>query len=89
MTASSSKRGLEETLQRHAINDRDQNDEPGMHLLRSIELPKIARVVGDENKIAGAGIAADIPVLPPDAAALRDIAALYGRIPRRRRPGRR
>ena len=39
------------SLQR-AIDDGDQNDETGMQRLRRTETTKIARVVGDEDKVA-------------------------------------
>jgi hypothetical protein len=69
-------------LLHRATDGRYQNDEAGMQRLRRIELPKIARVVGDEDKIAVAGVARDIPVLPARAANMRDVsgfkAALLG-----------
>ena len=45
-----------------------------MERLRRIKLPEIARVVGDEDKIAVAGVAHDIPVLPARAADMGDVA---------------
>jgi hypothetical protein len=41
---------------------------PGMQRLRRVELAEIARVVGDEDEIAVARVAHDIPVFPARAA---------------------
>jgi hypothetical protein len=45
----------------------------GVQQLRRIELPEIAGVIGDEDKIAVAGVAHDIPVLPACAADMRNV----------------
>jgi hypothetical protein len=75
-------RGAEKLLLHRATDGRYQNDEAGMQRLRRIELPEIARVVGDKDKIIVAGVAHDIPVLPARAANMRDMpcfmAALLG-----------
>ena len=75
-------RGAEKLLLHRAADGRYQNDKAGMQRLRRIELPEIARVVGDEDKIIVAGVARDIPVLPTRAADMRDVpgfmAALLG-----------
>jgi hypothetical protein len=73
MTASSSSRRLEQAPLHIAIDDGYQNDEAGMQWLRRIELPEIARVVGDENEIVFARITHDLPVLPTGPADMRDV----------------
>ena len=52
-----------------------------MQRLRRIELPEIARVVGDEDEIAVAGVARDIPVLPARAADMRDMLGFMAALP--------
>ena len=52
-----------------------------MQRLRRIELPEVAGVVGDEDKIALAGVAHDIPVLPAGAADMRDVAGFMAALP--------
>jgi hypothetical protein len=49
--------------------------------LRRIELPEIARVVGDEDEVAVARIAHDIPVLPAGAADMRDVLGFMAAFP--------
>ena len=44
-----------------------------MQWLRPIELPEIARVVGDENEIVFARVTQDVPVLPTGPADMRDV----------------
>jgi hypothetical protein len=73
MTGELVERGAEKFLLHHAIDGRDQNDEAGMQRLRGIELPEIARVVGDEHKIVVAGVGNDIPILPAGTADMRDV----------------
>ena len=43
-----------------------------MERLRRVELPEVTRVVGDEDEIALAGVAHDIPVLPAGPTDMRD-----------------
>lgn len=74
-------RGFEQTLLHHSVDGRDQDDEAGMQRLRRIELPEIARLVGDEDEIARAGVARDIPVLPARAADMRDVAGFMAGLP--------
>jgi hypothetical protein len=50
-------RGLEQTPLRITADNRDQNNEAGMQRLRRVKLLEIARVVGNENKIAVARVA--------------------------------
>jgi hypothetical protein len=52
-----------------------------MERLRGIELPEIAGVVGDEDKIAVAGVAHDIPVLPARSADMRDVLSFMAGFP--------
>ena len=52
-----------------------------MQRLRRIELPEIARVVGDEDQIVVAGVARDIPVLPARAADMRDVPGFMAALP--------
>jgi hypothetical protein len=44
-----------------------------MQRLRRIKLPEIARVVGDEDEIALAGIADDAPIFPAGPADMDDV----------------
>ena len=57
--------GREQAPLQMAIDDRYQNDETSMQGLGRIELPEVARVVGNEDEIGLSGIANDIPVFPP------------------------
>ena len=59
----------------------DQDDKAGVQLLCLIETAEIAGVVGDEDKIAVAGVAHDIPVLPAGAADMRDMLRLMAGLP--------
>jgi hypothetical protein len=52
-----------------------------MQRLRRIELPEIARVVGDEDEITLACLAHDIPVLPTGAADMRDVLGFMAAFP--------
>ena len=52
-----------------------------MQRLRCVELPEIARVVGDEDKIAVARVAHDIPVLPAGAADMRNVLGFMAGFP--------
>lgn|SRR5271165_2892781 len=58
------KRGLEKAPLQIPINGGNKNDEPGVRKLCSIEMPKAARVVGEENEVAVAGVAHYVPVFP-------------------------
>ncbi len=53
----------------------------GLERLRRIKLPEIARVVGDEDKIAVAGVAHDIPVLRAHAADMGHVPGFMAGIP--------
>src|SRR5215469_6136766 len=75
------KHRAEQFLLHDAIDDGDQNDEAGMQRLRCVKLTEIAGVVGDEDKIAVAGIAHDIPVLPARAADMRDVLRFMAGLP--------
>jgi hypothetical protein len=72
---------LEQVLLHHPIDGGDQNDKAGMQRLRGIELPKVARVVGDEDKIAVACVAHDVPVLPARSADMRDVLSFMAGFP--------
>ena len=66
-------RGLEQAPLQMAIDDRYQNDETSMQGLGRIELPEVARVVGNEDEIALSGIADDVPVFPAGPADTGDV----------------
>jgi len=66
-------RGLEQTLLQDPVNGRYQNDKPGVQRLRRVKTPEVARIVGDQDEIAVAGIARDIPVLPAGFANMRNV----------------
>ena len=74
-------RGLEQAPLQMAIDDRYQNDETSMQGLGRIELPEVARVVGNEDEIAFAGVARDIPVLPASPADMRDVSGFMAGLP--------
>jgi hypothetical protein len=50
-------------------------------MLRRVEFPEIAGVIGDKDKIAVAGVAHDIPVLPARAADMCDVLGFMSRLP--------
>ncbi len=50
-----------------------------MERLRGVELPEVARIVGDEDEIAVAGAAQDIPVLPAGPADMCDVSGFMTR----------
>jgi hypothetical protein len=52
-----------------------------MQRLGRIETPKIARVVGDEDEVAVACVADDVPVFPPGLADMRDMLGVMARLP--------
>jgi hypothetical protein len=52
-----------------------------MQRLRRIETPEVASVVGDEDKVAVAGVARDVPVFPPGLADMRDVLGVVTRLP--------
>ena len=52
-----------------------------MQRLRRIEALEIARVVGDENKVAVAGVTRDIPVFPAGLAYMRDVLGVMAACP--------
>jgi hypothetical protein len=74
-------RGPEQFLLQRAADGRGQNDQPGMQRLRRIETAEVARVVGDEDKVAVAGIAHDVPVFPALLADMRDVLGVMTRPP--------
>jgi len=47
--------------------------QPGVQRLRRVKTPVVARIVGDQDEIAVAGIARDIPVLPAGFANMRNV----------------
>ena len=77
-------RGARKFLLQRAADGRYKNDKAGMQRPRRVELPEIARVVGDEDEIVVAGVARDIPVLPARWANMRNVSCFNGRIARRR-----
>ena len=66
-------RGAKEFLLQRVADGGYQNDKAGMQGLRRVELPEIARVVGDKDEIVVAGVARDIPVLPARSANMRNV----------------
>ena len=52
-----------------------------MQRLRRVELPEITGVVGDEDEIAVARVARDIPVLPARAADMRNVLSFMPTLP--------
>ena len=48
---------------------------------RRIKLPEIARVVGDEDKVAVACVARDVPVFPPGLADVCNVLSVMARLP--------
>jgi len=52
-----------------------------MQRLRGIEAPEIARVVGDEDKIAVSSVAHYIPVFPSCPADMGDMPGVMARLP--------
>jgi hypothetical protein len=66
---------------RGAADGRDHNDKASMQQLCRIELPEIARVVGDEDKIAHAGVADDVPVFPAGAGHMREVLGFIAGLP--------
>ena len=74
-------RSPEKALLQNAADGRDQNDEAGMQRLGRIEAPEIARIVGDEDKIAIAGVARDVPVFPAGLADMRDVLGVMAGLP--------
>ena len=75
-------RGLEQAPLQMAIDDRYQNDETSMQGLGRIELPEVARVVGNEDEIALSGIADDIPVFPAGPPDTGDVLGFMAGYPR-------
>jgi hypothetical protein len=69
-------RGVEKPPLEIPIDSGEKNDETGMQRLRRIKTPKVARVVGDENKVAGARVAHHVPVFPASPADVRDVVRL-------------
>jgi hypothetical protein len=67
-----------------AIDDWYQIDETSMQGLGRIELPEVARVVGNEDEIALSGIADDIPVFPAGPADTGDVLGFMAGYPRDR-----
>jgi len=62
--------------------------EPSRRLIRvdrrpesRIEPSEVARIVGDEDKIAVAGVAHDVPVFPAGLADMRDVLGLMASLP--------
>jgi hypothetical protein len=81
MTASSSSAARNSFPLHRAIDDRDQDDEAGMQRLRGVETAKVARVVGDEDKIAVSSVTHDIPVFPSCPADIGDMLGVMARLP--------
>jgi hypothetical protein len=52
-----------------------------MQRLRRLETLEIARVVGDEDKIAVAGVAHDVPVFPAGLADVCDVLGVMAGLP--------
>ena len=71
----------EQALLRQAVDGRDQNDEARMQRLGRIEAAEVARVIGDEDELALAGVARDVPILSPGAADMRDVAGFMAGLP--------
>jgi hypothetical protein len=69
-------RGLEKPPLEIPIDSREKDDETGMQRLRGVEAPKVARVVGDENEVAVARVAHDVPIFPASPADVRDVVRL-------------
>ena len=74
-------RGFEQAPLHVTADNRDQDDEARMQRLPCIKLPEIARVVGDEDEIAFAGVARNIPVLPASPANARDMSGFMAGFP--------
>src|ERR1700756_4583387 len=68
MTSSSSSAALNRRRCTSRLTTGIRMINPGMQRLRRVELAEIARVVGDEDEIAVARVAHDIPVFPARAA---------------------
>ena len=52
-----------------------------MQRLRRIETPEVAGVVGDEDKVAVAGVTDHVPVFPAGLADMRDVLSVMARLP--------